>query len=193
MYTRTRAPTTLDLRLHLASYMVSGKEEQLWTGKTFKKRMLQYSIHTSLHSTDSPQPCHNDSKLTHMNNTAACVLLSHICGLCNCSVLKFCSTNKINALRIPISLALALNPEQRIAASSCAECPPNAKSWDMLDTLFNKAAAVGILIVLDMHRMDPVSVHTIDILHIRSFKKCGYSNVKSLCSVAQCSMAQPVL
>jgi aryl-phospho-beta-D-glucosidase BglC (GH1 family) len=82
-----------------------------------------------------------------------------MCGLHD-SVLKFCSTNKINALRIPISLALALNPEQRVAAAKCAECPPGAKSWDMLDKLFDKAAAVGILIVLDMHRMDPVSAHT---------------------------------
>jgi hypothetical protein len=86
-------------------------------------------------------------------------VLTCMIGMHN-SVLKFCTTNKINALRIPLSLALALNPEQRVAASKCAECPPGAKSWDMLEKLFDKAAAVGILIVLDMHRMDPVSAHT---------------------------------
>jgi hypothetical protein len=92
-------------------------------------------------------------KLPHTHPVLTCVICMHN------SVLKFCSTNKINALRIPLSLALALNPEQRVAAGKCAECPPGAKAWDMLDKLFDKAAAVGILIVLDMHRMDPVSAH----------------------------------
>jgi hypothetical protein len=72
----------------------------------------------------------------------------------NNRVLAFCKTYEINALRIPISLDLALDP--LAVPSSCAECPAGKTSFDMLDVLFTKAANAGILILLDMHRLDKV-------------------------------------
>jgi Cellulase (glycosyl hydrolase family 5) len=69
-------------------------------------------------------------------------------------VLAFCKANKINALRIPISLDLAL--DQQAMPGSCAECPAGKTAYDMLDILFTKAANAGMLILLDMHRLDKV-------------------------------------
>ncbi|KAG5191657.1 glycoside hydrolase superfamily [Tribonema minus] len=68
-------------------------------------------------------------------------------------VLKFCRENKINALRIPVSLSLALDPDTKVQAGSCDECS-TGRSWDVLDALFGKAAAKGVLILLDMHRLN---------------------------------------
>ncbi|KAG5181695.1 glycoside hydrolase superfamily [Tribonema minus] len=68
-------------------------------------------------------------------------------------VLNFCQANKINALRVPVSLDLALNSKTVVARGSCQECSAEL-AWDMLDRLFVMAAARGIVIVLDMHRLD---------------------------------------
>eukprot|EP00611_Tribonema_gayanum_P025739 TRINITY_DN5951_c0_g2_i3.p1 TRINITY_DN5951_c0_g2~~TRINITY_DN5951_c0_g2_i3.p1 ORF type:complete len:198 (-),score=31.61 TRINITY_DN5951_c0_g2_i3:1575-2168(-) len=71
-------------------------------------------------------------------------------------VLNFCQANKINALRVPVSLDLALNSKTVVMPGSCQECSAEL-AWDMLDRLFVMAAARGIVIVLDMHRLDQVS------------------------------------
>jgi aryl-phospho-beta-D-glucosidase BglC (GH1 family) len=71
-------------------------------------------------------------------------------------MMRFCLTNKINALRIPISLELALNPKLKIPKKSCVECKGEL-AWTFLDKLFEAAAAYGIVILLDMHRMSAVS------------------------------------
>ncbi|CAM9409563.1 unnamed protein product [Phaeothamnion confervicola] len=65
----------------------------------------------------------------------------------------------INALRIPISLQLALSPWQQ--ANGCGyvdgvgTCPDSGLSWDVLNRLFGEAALRGMLIVLDMHNLEP--------------------------------------
>ncbi|KAG5180347.1 glycoside hydrolase superfamily [Tribonema minus] len=61
-----------------------------------------------------------------------------------------------NALRIPLSLDLALAPKTVIEDTACDLCGGQL-SWKVLDDLFDLAAAYGILILLDMHRLDKVT------------------------------------
>lgn len=71
------------------------------------------------------------------------------------SVLDLLVTHKFNVLRLPFSLPLALDPLTTIPAYNCYECVTD-KAWDALDRLFNKAAARGIMIILDLHNFDKV-------------------------------------
>ncbi|KAG5178728.1 putative endogluconase [Tribonema minus] len=70
-------------------------------------------------------------------------------------VMDFLVANKFNALRIPFSLALALDPNFMIDPWQCMECTPDpskpTSAWGALDRLFDKAAAKGLMIVLDLH------------------------------------------
>src|SRR5687767_4835815 len=83
-------------------------------------------------------------------------LLHATMGHATCRVLSFCQEHSINALRIPLSLSLALNFDTTyVAASDCVECA-GALAIEVLDKLFAAAAEKGILLLLDSHRTDPV-------------------------------------
>jgi aryl-phospho-beta-D-glucosidase BglC (GH1 family) len=71
------------------------------------------------------------------------------------SAFDFMRSNKINAVRIPISLDLAL--ALQTPSGNCVECAGRPVA-DMLDVIFDKAASKGIVILLDMHTLQRVSV-----------------------------------
>mmetsp|Transcript_14238 Transcript_14238/g.21062 ORF Transcript_14238/g.21062 Transcript_14238/m.21062 type:complete len:437 (-) Transcript_14238:72-1382(-) len=68
------------------------------------------------------------------------------------NILDFCRAYKINALRIPISLTLALNVDTMIEDGDCVECL-SPFSYDAISMLMKKAAKRGILILFDMHNL----------------------------------------
>jgi endoglucanase len=80
------------------------------------------------------------------------------------SAFDFMRSNKINAVRIPISLDLAL--ALQTPSGNCVECAGRPVA-DMLDVIFDKAASKGIVILLDMHTLQRVSVKKIlyNLLH----------------------------
>lgn len=81
-------------------------------------------------------------------------------------VIDFFIEHKINAIRLPFSLEFALSPmdEDDIHALGELQYPDREKispeyyglnSWEIVDLLFEKCAERGILILLDMHTLDP--------------------------------------
>jgi endoglucanase len=70
------------------------------------------------------------------------------------SAFDFMHSNKINAVRIPISLDLALNLQT--PSGNCVECAGRPVA-DMLDVIFDKAASRGIVLLLDMHTLQRVN------------------------------------
>lgn len=84
-------------------------------------------------------------------------------------VIEFFVAHKINAIRLPFSLEFALSPmdvEEEEAGGGRGELqyPDREKisplyygltSWEIVDLLFDKARDNGILILLDMHTLDP--------------------------------------
>eukprot|EP00611_Tribonema_gayanum_P017364 TRINITY_DN2_c0_g1_i2.p1 TRINITY_DN2_c0_g1~~TRINITY_DN2_c0_g1_i2.p1 ORF type:complete len:844 (+),score=226.36 TRINITY_DN2_c0_g1_i2:1224-3755(+) len=73
-------------------------------------------------------------------------------------ILDLLVTHNFNVLRIPFSNEFALNPGILVPGYNCFECVPvpsdTYSAWSAMDRLFDKAAARGIMIILDMHNFD---------------------------------------
>jgi hypothetical protein len=71
------------------------------------------------------------------------------------AVMQFLAYNGFNALRVPVSLELALDKEMEILTEWDGYTFSSRKSWAALSELFDVAAHYGILIMLDMHTLQP--------------------------------------
>lgn len=72
-------------------------------------------------------------------------------------IFDFLEAHRFNALRIPFSLKFALSNPNTTYPDRDLINPElyGLTSWEIVDVIFEKAAARGIQIMLDMHKLDP--------------------------------------
>jgi endoglucanase len=76
-------------------------------------------------------------------------------GVSRQTLIDIMKAEDINAVRLPISLALALNPNQAID-TTCVECAPenkNPNAWEFYSETIDLLGRNGILVMLDMHTL----------------------------------------
>lgn len=72
------------------------------------------------------------------------------------SLLDFIKTNRFNAIRVPFSLAFALQPDAGVSGCDSTLNPDicSKTGWEVMQLLFTEAEKRGVYILLDMHALE---------------------------------------